>query len=501
MKKSRTCQHWKRSLLLLGSLLPAVLSCGTDGSPTATDNQTTGALEVSTVTTGDDRDPDGYTVTVGEEVLALASDDTLVVNDLPGGEHVVEISNTEPNCGVLEPGNPRSVSILAGDTVAVRFDIRCEGRGSLEVTTATVAGGLDENGFQVVMDGGAARTIGTDDTETFTSVATGDRTVELTGLATGCSVSGDNPRTVTLEADETGTASFDVRCGLRNRIVFSSSRGGALEDIWVMGADGSDPEFLVGRDGYDKSPTVSPDGSLVAFASERSSDLRDIWVVEADGSRAVNLTPGGPGSDDAPAFSPDGTRIAFTSNRDGNREIYVMGVDGSGARPLTQNGAVDDDPTWRPDGTQIAFVSNRTGDREIFITSADGSGTPARVTENTRDEYELTWSPDGTRIAFRSTDGMTSDIHKVCVDGRTLPAITEDSAYEIALAWSPDGTRIAFGSNRDGGSNSDIWVIGSDGSDPVQLTDAAATDRHPAWSPQTGSGAIGPSSECLVAGP
>ena len=37
----------------------------------------------------------------------------------------------------------------------------------------------------------------------------------------------------------------------------------------------------------------------------------------------------------APEWSPDGTRIAFITDRDGNDEVYVMGVDGSNPTRLT----------------------------------------------------------------------------------------------------------------------------------------------------------------------
>ena len=46
----------------------------------------------------------------------------------------------------------------------------------------------------------------------------------------------------------------------------------------------------------------------------------------------------------APAWSPDGSQIAFMSNRDGNREIYVMDVDGSNPVRLTNYGAGDHAP-------------------------------------------------------------------------------------------------------------------------------------------------------------
>jgi len=55
------------------------------------------------------------------------------------------------------------------------------------------------------------------------------------------------------------------------------------------------------------------------------------------------------------------------------------------------------------------------------------------------------------------------------------------SDFLSAPAWSPDGSRIAFVSDRDG--QVDIWVMGSDGRDPVNLTSDEARDHSPAWSP------------------
>src|SRR5262245_3844447 len=66
-------------------------------------------------------------------------------------------------------------------------------------------------------------------------------------------------------------------------------------------------------------------------------------------------------------------RIVFVSARDGNSEIYTVGVDGTGLTRLTTNAAVDEFPTWSPDGLHIAFQSNRTGTFEIYVMNADGS--------------------------------------------------------------------------------------------------------------------------------
>ena len=48
-----------------------------------------------------------------------------------------------------------------------------------------------------------------------------------------------------------------------------------------------------------------------------------------------------------------------------------MNADGSGQRRLTKRGAL---PGWSPDGRKIGFVSERDGNGEIYVVNVDGSG-------------------------------------------------------------------------------------------------------------------------------
>ena len=54
------------------------------------------------------------------------------------------------------------------------------------------------------------------------------------------------------------------------------------------------------------------------------------------------------------------------------------------------NLAEDKHPTWSPDGGQIAFTSNRDGDREIFVMGVDGSN-PTNLTDNSVDDWAPHW--------------------------------------------------------------------------------------------------------------
>jgi len=68
-----------------------------------------------------------------------------------------------------------------------------------------------------------------------------------------------------------------------------------------------------------------------------------------------------------------GNQVAFMGNRDGDWEVYLIGLDGSGLKQLTSNGANDGLPVWSPDGKTLAFVSNQGGSWAVWAVGADGT--------------------------------------------------------------------------------------------------------------------------------
>ena len=62
-----------------------------------------------------------------------------------------------------------------------------------------------------------------------------------------------------------------------------------------------------------------------------------------------------------------------------------------------------------------------------------------------------------------------------------LRRLTDDPTDDRSPSFSPDGRHIVFGSGRDG--NQEIYVMGSDGSNPTRLTHHPAADFSPSFSP------------------
>ena len=241
------------------------------------------------------------------------------------------------------------------------------------------------------------------------------------------------------------------------RIVFISNRDGHVHvhgwptyEIYVMDADGGNQQNLTNDPNDDRNPSWSPDGKRIVFSSERDGRVMDgvptdeIYVMDADGGNPQNLT-NDLNEDWDPSWSPDGKRIAFSSTRDGHfigdvgitSDIYVMDADGGNQQRLTENRKNDWDPSWSPDGKRIAFSSDRKGDLqnfEIYVMDADG-GNQRRLTENRVYDMSPSWSPDGKRIAFSSERNGNREIYVIDADGGNPQNLTNNPGSDVSPAW------------------------------------------------------------------
>lgn len=261
------------------------------------------------------------------------------------------------------------------------------------------------------------------------------------------------------------------------RIVFA---GGG--DIWTMDSDGTDAVRVTGAEGMDSAPTWSPDGSRIAFTSYRGTNS-DIYVIDADGSGEIRLTTHA-AEDTRPTWSPDGWSIAFTSRRDGNYNIYVMNADGSGETRLTADYHDDDAADWSPDGNWIAWQSNRVGPVDLFKVHPDGTGY-TRVTADNDYDRTPAWSPDGQSLVYDRLNTGGRDLHRVNADGTGIARLTTGPQNEERPSFSPDGSQIVFDAALPGTVNRALFLVDSDGSNLVQLTDGTLPSADAEFSPAT----------------
>ena len=192
-----------RTALCLAALL--MLGCGDN----ATEPQTGSILARLTIS-GSQPDSDGSRVTVdGSTTWVLLDGESHVFEGLSTGTHSVTISDVAFNC-IVQGDVSRSVVVGSDQPALVPFVVDCPAPGAIEVGAPTAGSTTDPDGYTVVLDGVTTRSIGVNGVETFADLAVGQHDVELLDVADNCSVTGDNPRLVTVEEGVTTRVDLSV---------------------------------------------------------------------------------------------------------------------------------------------------------------------------------------------------------------------------------------------------------------------------------------------------
>ena len=243
-------------------------------------------------------------------------------------------------------------------------------------------------------------------------------------------------------------------------------------------------------------PQISPNGRYVIYTLQTTDAKTEqkqshLWLVPTDGSAPPRQFTFGKRRDSHPRWSPDGRSLAFLSNRDDERQaqLYLIGLDGGEARPLTQlNGAVANF-AWSPDGTRLVcqfrqkdpavverekdeqkkklgIVARRITSLEFRVDGGGylpeerwhiwlidaASGAASQLTSgDTFHETEPSWSPDGRSILFTSTRVDPPDLnweeatlYRIPVESGEIEAVGGHNGRKFSGVYSPDGGKIAY---------------------------------------------------------
>ncbi len=184
-----------------------------------------------------------------------------------------------------------------------------------------------------------------------------------------------------------------------------------------------------------------------------------------------------------------GGTIIYTQHERGFDNLWAVEIGQSAPVRLTNDPADDRTPAWSHDGTRIAFASHRDGNWELYVMEV-ATNRISRLTYTPGYESHPTWSPDDKFIAYEGYDKGNLDIYVVASEGKSEPQqVTENAAPDFAPTWSPlNGRQIAYVSLRDG--NPELYVIDLDhlgnprDSNALRLTNTPDIEEDaPVWSP------------------
>jgi len=239
------------------------------------------------------------------------------------------------------------------------------------------------------------------------------------------------------------------------------------------------------------NPALSPDGTMVAFEGFMpGGQANHIYVVNIDGSELKRV------SQDSythmyPSWSPDSTQLVYMSRPDTGTfyNLNIVDIYSLKIHQLSSGDYMDRFPAWSPDGKYVAFHTNREDPNPatcwpncllvIYVINAETSeGGPAQDDENLVNGGAVDWSPDGRQLAFHSNRDGNWNIYLMQQDG-SVSQLTNDPGDEFFPSWSPDGNFITYGSETPEGIQ--IAVTPADHFEPVYYESQDNRNIHPDW--------------------
>lgn len=205
---------------------------------------------------------------------------------------------------------------------------------------------------------------------------------------------------------------------------------------------------------------ISPDKKWLAIShvdktdSSRKAYKSAIYVLPVEGGEPRRITP------EVMSFwhgwSPDGKILSYCGERNGNYDIYTIGIDGGTEKRLTFTEGLDDGPDYSADGKYIYFNSYRSGRMQIWRMSPDGQH-PEQLTFDGNSNWFAHPSPDNKWIAYIA---YTSDEKQAHLFGKNVKLRLMDTNTKAIKditpvffggqgtinvpSWSPDSKKIAF---------------------------------------------------------
>lgn len=174
------------------------------------------------------------------------------------------------------------------------------------------------------------------------------------------------------------------------KVVMSLLQDDGTTNIYTMDLRSRVTTRLTNSQAIDTSASYSPDGSQIVFSSDRGGRPQ-LYVMGADGSNPQRISFGD-GSYSTPVWSPRGDLIAFTKQSQGQFSIGVMRTDGSGERILT-SGFHNEGPTWAPNGRVLMFFRKAAGAAGPQLVTIDLTGRNERQIQTPNFGSDPAWSP------------------------------------------------------------------------------------------------------------
>ncbi len=206
----------------------------------------------------------------------------------------------------------------------------------------------------------------------------------------------------------------------------------------------------------------------------------------------------------SPSISPDGSMVAVLSDENGYFDIQILdAMTGKKIKKLVKgNRSIDFEElkwlqpglSWSPDSKKIVLAA-KAGKGDVLHVVDVESGKSKKYEIGIDAVFSAAWNPKKNEIAFIGQSGVSSDVYIFNLDDESISKLTNDIFSDAYPSWNSDGTEIAFVSDRgdraDGSivgsiydhdySQTDIYIVDRSTREIKRVTQTDYNETHPVW--------------------
>ena len=234
-------------------------------------------------------------------------------------------------------------------------------------------------------------------------------------------------------------------------------------DLWIAATSGdSKPRRLTSTRSGESDITWAPDSRRIAFSAIRDRDeTNQIYVIDRDGGEARRITSLSTGAR-SPSFSPDGSMLMYTS------AVYPGASDDEANKKAAKEERERKTKVRTYNAFPVRFWDRWLDDKQIHLI-VQPVDSPSRArdimagtqlvkelgfavppAEGSRLDIDAAWSPDGRSIVFTATTGMNAaafaevpmNLYRIAVSGGEPVRIAATNGWYGDPQFSPDGRTL-----------------------------------------------------------
>jgi serine/threonine protein kinase/dipeptidyl aminopeptidase/acylaminoacyl peptidase len=228
------------------------------------------------------------------------------------------------------------------------------------------------------------------------------------------------------------------------------------------------------------APGLSHDGNWAAFPAADASGRWDIYYMNTISGESRCMSSDSSLYMQDADISPDGSQIVYDRANPSTMspEIAIVSCVGGSSKKVVDNGV---DPRWRPDGQRVGYVrekgyGSQSGKAEFWTIKPNGSDNRCELVDSVSSQTRsFSWSPDGQSICWiRYVSEQCQEVMVYELSTGKARQVTFDKKEITNVCWAPND-QIIFASKRSGNFN--LWMVPASGGTATQITKGAGPDH------------------------